>query len=347
MHSNARQPTRLALSILGVLIVAIVTARTTHARDLTLSGVTSPGDLPTIVADARGLFRGTGADLTVAFRLSGRRNLAALRTGDIEFAVMALTPLVLDRLRDRPPGRDDDPVILAKLAHGIDLNHVVVLNGAGKPPAKALRGKRIGITRGTNARFMWSLFRAFHGVEATSVPIVDLPIDAIPDALAAGRIDGAVVWQPWTDRLKHRFGDRLRVFPARRIYAASWVLVARRATIAESPELCRTVLRAYHRAVHWIKANPAAAAAIYRRRADLANGSGEALAQRLVYDLSLDWSVVSGLLQQANWAARNGDGTRPLAPLDLMAPGPLRAVRPGHVHLPDGKAASHRGDTGP
>lgn len=330
--------------LVGLLTLAAAAPRSVQAAERTLSGVVYIGDLPTIVAEARGFFREEAPALTTTYRLSDKRNLDALRDGEIDFALMPLTPLVLDRLADRTPGEDDDPVILANLARGIDLDHVVVLDSNARTPAMALDGKRIGIVDGTNARFMWSLFTTFHSVEADTLRTVNLPIDAIPDALADGRIDGAVVWRPWTDRLKHRFGERLRIFPARRVYAAHWVLVTRRETVAESSALCRHVLRAYHRAVHWIKANPEAAAALYRERAGVQNGTGKALAKRLFYDVSLDWSVVAGLLQQANWAARNGGGAAQLAPLDLIAAGPLRDLRPDHVHLPDTGAGSGRMD---
>jgi len=345
MNRKLRPVTLTLVHLLGLLAVAVAAPRPVPASERTLSGVVYLGDLPTMVAEARDLFRDAGVDLTITYRLSGKRNLAALRRGETDFALMALTPLVLDQLRDRTPGQDDDPVILANLAHGIDLEHVVVLNGNGRPAAMALTGKRIGMVNGTNARFMWSLFTMFHDVDTTSVRTVDLPIDAIPDALADERIDGAVVWQPWTDRLKRRFGERLRVLPSSQVYAAKWVLVARRATVIERPELCRRVLRAYHRAVHWIKANPDAAAAIYRRRAGVDGGTGEAIPERLFYDLSLDWSVVSSLLQHGSWAARNGFTTGPVAPLDLIAPGPLRDIRPDHVHIPDDESGSDRGDT--
>ncbi len=62
------------------------------------------GDLPTIVADSRAMFAEHGLETAIAYSDSGARNMQRLRADEVDFALMALTPLVLDRLADSTPG---------------------------------------------------------------------------------------------------------------------------------------------------------------------------------------------------------------------------------------------------
>lgn len=329
------------LSALAMLVLVIVVGSDsfpTAAADTgaKLRGVHYLGDLPTLVADRQGLFDAAGADLTVDYGTAGKANLAALRAGEIEFATMALTPPVIDRLRDPDPGEADDPVILANLAHALDLNHVVLLDDADAGAQTALTGGRIAVMKGTNAESLWSLFAARHGIEPGAVELVDMPVEAIPDALADGGVAAAVVWRPWTDRLRRRFGSRLTVWPVNDLYAANWVLVTRRETVARKPELVRAILRAYHRAAHRIQRAPATAYRLFGAHAGIEQADVDAFDNTATFGLSLDWSLLAGVLQQAAWARRAGYAPRDarIAPLSMMAPAPLRAVAPHNVHIP-------------
>lgn len=132
---------------------AMATGQAADAASVRLAGVDYLGDLPTVIAHDEGLFARHGLDVEVEFNGSGRDNLERLRAGTTDFALMALTPIVLDRLADPSPGQADDPVILASLVHSTRLNHVVVpASGPVEHPAD-LRGRRVGLRKGTNSEF--------------------------------------------------------------------------------------------------------------------------------------------------------------------------------------------------
>ena len=331
--------------IVFVFVMPVWLSGSTHADGVVrLRGVHYLGDLPTLVAEQHGLFTKHGVDLDIDYGVSGKTNLKALRAGDVDFALMALTPLVIDRLQDTKEGAPDDPVILANLAHSIRLDHVVLLGTDTNDPKSALSGQRIGLMKGTNAEFTWSLFAARHGLGEAGVEIIDMTPDAIPDALAAGEISGAVVWQPWTNRLRARFGDRLRVLPSSRVYTAKWVVVTRRRVVQQQPSLARRVLAAYDAAILRIHQAPEKALALYYDRAGI-DRPGPDTVRSLIYELSLDWAVLSSLLEQAAWARRAGYGSDGLDPLKMLDPGPLASVSPASVHIPrpsNGEARSER-----
>ena len=330
----SRVVTCLAYTVLG-LGVLVANVGNTHAQspEIRLRGVHYLGDLPTIVADSHGFFADQGLQVAVDYGRSGKNNIEELRAGEVDLALMALTPIVIDRLQDDTPGEADDPVILGNLAHSTRLNHVVTLKRSPGDPGRALRGARIGVMKATNAEFLWSLFAARHGLEDRRVELVNMPTDQIPAALETGKIDAGVVWQPWTDRLRARFGRRLTVFPSSTVYTAKWVLATRRAFVRDHADIVRGVLRAYRAAIDQIHRAPAAALDRYRDRTGL-SADDTRVPDRVIYELALDWSVISSLFEQSAWARQVGYGGARFDPMDLLSPAPLGQIAPATVHLP-------------
>lgn len=327
-------PTLLAALAGAVIAVAPVAAAPATASPVRLQGAEYLGDLPTLLADVRGLFAEAGIE--VSYGRSGKAALDRLRAGEIAFATMAMTPLVLDLLRDGDPGDADDPVVLANLAYSTEINHVVTLaSGAGGPPLSTVPAS-VGLAAGTNAQFLWHLFAAHHGLAPGEVPVVDLPIDALPAALADGRVAAAVVWEPWTSRLRRRHGERLRVLDGSRLYTVRWLLVTRRAVVRERPELCHAVLDAYRAAVVRAEAEPAAARALFARRWEVPADVVAGIDALPIYDVTLDWTVFTSFRRQLAWARRAGEAgvETPASLFDLVAPACLRTVDADAVLLP-------------
>jgi ABC-type nitrate/sulfonate/bicarbonate transport system substrate-binding protein len=325
---------RWGLLVLTLLVPVFVAAEDDRAPRLL--GVQYLGDFPTLVADEHGYFRGTAADLRVKYTTSGRENLRRLRAGEADIALMAKTPLVIDALRDASPGAAEDPVILGNLVHSHRLNQVVSLKAGSVEAPGDLEGRRVGLMKGTNAEFVWSLVARMHGVDASRVDVLDMPVGKLPAALSGDRIDAAVLWEPWTSRTAEAAGG-LRILPGSSAYTAHWVIVARRSWVRAHPALVRDLLRGYIRAINWIDQHRDRALGLYVQRMEVARSRVERSWAVLDYDLSLDWTVLNGLRLQLQWA-RDAGYARMDAPapgvLRLVEPSPLRRLAPHRVSIP-------------
>jgi len=324
---------RLVRCVGGLLLAAPVLAVAADAR---LLGAHYLGDIPTRVAEQQGMFRRHGLDIEIAYGASGRDNLAALREGRVDFALMAETPLVLNLATTADGPRSSDPVILANLAHSNHLNQVVTLAGNGIDRPSDLRGHRVAMAGRTSSAYLWYLFAAYHGFDSRDVTRIDLQPSRLGDALIEGRADAAVLWEPWTSRLRIRLGERLRVLPGSDLYTAKWLLVTRRAVSDERPALCRAVLAAYRDAIDWIGRHRDLALALFLADAGVGR---EALADgwdTVLFDLNLDWTLLAGLQQQLDWAVGSGRLPAQSYPdlLSLIDARPLEDLAPELVRIP-------------
>ncbi len=335
------QPIRVMSDRLSRWLVALVILLLPFpvaAEPLRISGVHYLGDLPTLVAEQNGYFSKHGLEVDVVYDESGRDNLKRLRAGEIDFALMAMTPLVFDALANPERGGPDDPVILANLSHARPVIHVITLDAPVVPPGEALRGRTVGVPFGSNAHYVMSVIASIGGLEDNDYTLVDINPAEMSDALATGRISAVSVWDPWARQIKDRFGERLSEEPDVGHYVSRWMLVTRRGTVETEPDRAIAVLNAYRDAVDWIQTNHDAALALHEARWSGAITRVNGIPSALLFDVTLDWSLIATYRQQLLWARRltNDQGQALPSFMDLVAPAPLTKIAPQAVLIPHG-----------
>ncbi|NNU82082.1 ABC transporter substrate-binding protein [Halovulum dunhuangense] len=319
------------------MIAAIACGSTASAAPLRILGAMHCADAPTTVAWETGLLQATGLDIRLSRNATGRENLEALREGRAEFALMPMTPFVIDLLSDTTPGGAEDPVILANIAHATDIEALVTLRPRHDRPGAFPEGGKIGFPGGTMAEFIWSLWsEGLRASGAGPTPENVAPPD-IGDALEAGRIDAAIVWEPWLEGLRHRFGDRLVILdPPTRGHATRWLLVTRRDIAQTRAKDAAAVLDAYRAAVRLMDSDRPAAEAAMSRWMPFSDSHIEKLRNNTIYDVTLDWATYSDFREQVRWAMSAGHAGAGAVPdfLSVVAAAPLLSVSPHEVFFP-------------
>jgi len=297
------------------------------------------GDLPTIVADSREMFAEQGLETAIAYSDSGARNMQRLRAGEVDFALMALTPLVLDRLADSTPGQADDPVILASLLQAHQLVAIVTAPDSGIEKPGDFAGRSVAFERGTNAEFVWWLFEQFNGIQSGSVQHVGLPLADMTEALGTGQVDAAVMPEPWATHLERSMTDKdsasPRPFDTRNFYVGKWVLVTTRNMVTKQPETCQKVLATYRQAIDFMELEPVEGISYFQTTIEDSESVDPENWHSVTYDMNLDLSLIAGLRQQFHWAKAAGYGSKDaqINVLELLEPAPLHVVFPKAVHL--------------
>jgi len=173
------------------------------------------------------------------------------------------------------------------------------------------------------------------GVDPRRVTMVSLQPEEMVAALKDGRIDAAVVWEPYAYAALHGADPVGLRLPLAGGYIENYSLVARPALLAQREDAIVRLLRAVQRAEEFIQARPAEAQAILRERLQLDQGFVDWVWAGLAWRLSLDQALLSTMESEVRWAQRERhvvEGARPNV-LTLVHPGPLKAVRPAAVGI--------------
>jgi len=100
---------------------------------------------------------------------------------------------------------------ISKVANDIQ---VIALRDQGISLPGDLKGKRIGVFRGSNAEFFLGRFLLLNGLSLEDVNIVNLSPLAMAEALTGGRADAVMVWEPVAFDIKKKLGNKTVSWPA-------------------------------------------------------------------------------------------------------------------------------------
>ncbi len=315
----------------ATLVCAGVLASAVQARELRIGVGNIPLFAPVIVANAEGYFKQQGlSEVKVINCILGKLCLQKMLAGELELATVAATPLAIASFTQR-----DFDILATITTTGADNKLFARTDRGIKTPAD-LRGKKIGIVRGTSSQFFLESVLLFYGIPLNHVTLVNLnPLD-MAGPLVRGEVDAVGAFEPFGYQVKQQMGPSVvRLNPPNVVKIAVHLVVGRGARSPSNDDLIR-ILKALEQAAAFTKKNPTQAISDVATYLKVPRPQIEAVWDDYEYGLSLDQTIVTNLESQALWVKSNTPTlakTRMPDYLDMIRPGPLLAVDPKSVTL--------------
>jgi NitT/TauT family transport system substrate-binding protein/sulfonate transport system substrate-binding protein len=221
---------------------------------------------PVFAAVERGIFARHGLTARVVMYPTGVEMINGLLAGAQEVNVMGSIPFLAGVANGQP-------LVLIGHLHGdalrdhyADNNSIVARAGSGIAAVAGLRGKRIGLPRGTGAEGYLLGILSQNGMSPSDVTLVNIGPANLVTGLRQGDVDAIAIWEPVAS------AAALRVAGATRIIAGGCptcydpgTVLTTRAVIAQRAEQLRRFWLAFAEAEQWVRQNPDAAAEINMR----------------------------------------------------------------------------------
>ena len=231
-----------------------------------------PGQFWVELAERQGWFQEAGLHVELAEPAPDDAGFAALAAGTADAQAGALFDLIAARLHDA------DLVMIVNCDQSFGADGIV--SRADIESVQGLRGKRIGVARGTAAEFLLSVVLQRRGLRLQDVAPVDLRGQALVDGFAYGDVDAVVAAEPLLTEVVRR-GSGRRLFDTSELpgvaadgYAVRRELIERRAADAQA------FVAVWHRAATFLREHPEEAFAILAEAYQKRPGAIQAFAQR-------------------------------------------------------------------
>jgi len=289
-------------------------------------GVGSPFlAMPIILAQEKGFYSNEGLEATLKHYPSGQKAMEAMFSGEVDIATVADTPLVLTGFIR------DDFVVFATFVSSYDENKVLGRRDRGVSTPSDLRGKTIGIVKGTSSDFFAHVYLTEHLIDPSTVKLVDLQPTDLPSALTEGRVDAIVVFGVHAYRALKALPGRIAKLPPSDLYRLTFNLTCRREVAKGNPGVLRKVLKAVDKGIVHINRYHEESIALISKAFGIDKDAFER--NDLIYELSLSHTLVVTLEDEARWAIarRLTDKTKVPNYLDYVYPDAMREVRPDAV----------------
>lgn len=247
--------TRLATQLGAAAVFASALGFAAPAAAEVKVGVSDwPGWVAWYVAEQKGFFKKHGADVKLVWFANYTDSVSALSAGQLDANSQTWSDT------------------LGPLAKGIKLKTILVNdNSAGNdallvsPKIKSfaeLKGKQVALEQYSVSHFVLANALAKNGLKPADVKIVNLAAGDAAAAFLAGKVDAAVVWNPWIDQIT-RSGKGRALFTSKDMPGlVPDLLVAQEKAIATKRKDLVGMIKAWFDTEKFIKEQPAEAAKI-------------------------------------------------------------------------------------
>ncbi len=250
------------------------------------------GSVIPIIAHQRDLFAREGVEIDPLRFSSGPACAEALYSGAADVAAMGDTTAVITT------ARSSRFVIFASHATGEHRHRVMVRKGARIDSLADLKGKRLGVKKGTSTYggLLSALNRA--GIPVHTIEMIDLTPPTQVDALLAGSLDAFAASEP-TPSIAEQKGARELTTLGGLGNSYPIVLLAKRDLIEKREPSIRRFVRALGSAGQYAATHPEETVRILAAETGLAPETVRRAMENHRYRLCLDESILSSLRQMA------------------------------------------------
>ncbi len=276
------------------------------------------------LAQKKGFFKAEGLDVTVEIHSAGRLALQQVLDGKADLCTVAETPVAHAAVNGTPV------VILATLGHSDKNTQLICRKDRGIATVQDLRGKRIGVVKGTSAEFFLSSYLLFKGIPSEALQIVYLTPAEVPEALVNGTVDAGATWDPITVQIRRKLGDNALVFHSEGLYGFRWNLATSADLVKPKAETFQKVLRALLRATAELKIKNDEAIAASTEYTRLPPEDFREVWDTMAFDIGLDQALIMSLEAESRWILRSQGKSDDATPnfLKYIAPEALDKVAP-------------------
>ena len=219
----------ITLLILAIGLVALTgcdsskpkTTSSQTVETITL-GTAHPQDFAALVwiAEDQGYFAANGLKVNIKTYDAGAKAAKDLLAGNLDLATAT------DFVVARSILNQDDLRIICNICEiGAGTLKIAARKDRGIAQLSDLRGKRIGLSRGTASEFALDLLLIMENIPVRKIEKVNLSPTEQIKAISESRVDAVIVWEPFYSKIRSELGENCAGWPVQSIQNNYWLLL--------------------------------------------------------------------------------------------------------------------------
>ncbi len=250
------------------------------------------------IGQQQGMFKRHGLDISFENYQAGAFAVDGLMAGKVDVATAADYVLAIQGFK-----RED---LRGVSAISSFQSHEMVGRkdrGIGKPDD--LRGKVVGVAKGTATEFFLSSFLSLNNINSKEVHVIDLKPSEMITALSEGKIDAAGCFPPFTDKMKGNLAQNAISWPLQGGQDCYFLLITNDELIKTRPKVITGLLKGILDAETFVKKNEREAQKIVEHTLNLGHEIVSSTWSKTRFRVGLDQNLLTLMEDEARWAITN------------------------------------------
>ena len=270
-RSSSRRRRAAAFALLASLGAGLLSAcqkPTAGGPEVRIGYSAWPGWFPWAVTEAQGLFGQQGASVKLQWFDGYLDSINALNAGQLDCNSQTLN----DTISSIAGGADLQVVLQNDYSTGNDQ----IIAAEGIDSIAALKGKKVAAEEGTVDHYLLLKVLKDAGLKGSDITFVPLETGAAAAAFAAGKVDAAGVYAPFTTQALKRPGSKALTTSKEHPGAISDLLVCRTDFVKKNPAVIQKVVDAWFATLKLMKDEPAVTLPILVQRSGVSEAEFKA-----------------------------------------------------------------------
>jgi NitT/TauT family transport system substrate-binding protein len=312
--------TRITVLFLSVIILAALTGcdspkpktpSVQSVETITL-GTAHPEDFAALIwiAEDQGYFAANGLKVNTKTYDAGAKAVKDLLAGKVDLATAT------DFVGARSILNQDDLRIICNICEiGAGTSKIATRKNHGITKLSDLRGKRIGLLRGTASEFALDLLLIMENIPVRKIEKVDLSPTEQIKAISEGRVDAVIVWEPFYSKIRSELGENCASWPVQSVQSNYFLLLGSAEGVRKRAHAIRQLVASLVSAEEIIKIQRDESKQIVARK--LESNHIESVWTGFKITVGLDDSLALMMKAQMRWM-RPDTQTKDPAALDIL-----------------------------
>ncbi len=280
------------------------------------------------VAQNQRFFQNNGVAVSLKNYNSGVEAIDAMLKGEVNLAWSAELPVVRKAFANEPLK------IIATIDKFSDMQ-LFVRKDKDTVMVSGLKGKHIGLVKGTIAEYYLDNFIEENGLTRSDITIVDVAPEEMVNSILNNTVDGVVAWTPFTNQIKKQLNNKVVSWSLQNELKGYGNLVGGSSWLQTNSNTVSRFLAALSQAEQYIIKNPAESKKIVQKQIGYDDMTMEADWHSTKFFLSLNQALVLAMNNEAQWLVTNKMVNQTEIPnfLDYIYFDALEKVRPEAVTI--------------
>lgn len=315
---------RMLLRALSLVVLLVAGPALAQPTKMIIGTGVDPGFGVFYIAKEAGIFARNGLDVELKTGPSGSAMVGLLIGNQIQSAFGG-------EMAGIQSFNIDPNVVVA--AEGSLLSRWFAVVGRNMTDLADLKGKRIGMPKGSSGELFWRVLLAQLGSKDADYDVVNVESPEIAAAMQRGNIDAAVTWEPWVSRIVENIPAAKVLKDSDGVFGARVYIYLNKKWAVQNQAAAASFMKSLLEANELIASDPAKGAAIIARYLNLDEKLTLSLMSKLRHDVRMDQGSIQNMIDAETQLKAMSKLSKPLDLSNFVYADVLRNVQPDKVDI--------------
>jgi sulfonate transport system substrate-binding protein len=187
----------------------------------------------------------------------------------------------------------------------LDIQKIITPSDSGIKTPAGLKGKKIGITKGSSSEYALAVYLALNNINMSNVEIIYVNPHEYSDAIKSRKIDAIITWEPNIYNIKKDLNYNIVDLSEKKMPQMFLILIAKNEMIQQKHAEIAAFIKSLKEAEDYLNKNKEESKIIVKEKMNVSENYINYAWNNMIISLNLSQNVIFTMENEAKWRINN------------------------------------------